>query len=50
MEESIINKIIEKKGVIHIIKYKGFFIGDRISEILNIKRLNIDFVNNKIRI
>jgi integrase len=37
-------------GVCRTINYIGFFIGARISEILNIKWGNADFVNNRIRI
>jgi integrase len=46
-----ISKIIdETNGVWRTINYIGFFIGARISEILNIKWSDVDFANNKIRI
>jgi integrase len=46
-----ISKIIEKtSGIWRTINYIGFFIGARISEILNIKWADVDFISNKIRI
>ncbi|MDR2428090.1 MAG: tyrosine-type recombinase/integrase [Endomicrobium sp.] len=46
-----ISKIIENtNGVWRTISYMGFFIGARISEILNIKWADVDFINSKIRI
>jgi integrase len=46
-----INTVLEKtNGVWRTINCIGFFIGARISEILNIKWDYVDFVNNKIRI
>ncbi|MCA6073048.1 MAG: site-specific integrase [Endomicrobium sp.] len=46
-----IKKVIDlTTGVWRTINYIGFFIGARISEILNIKWSDIDFINSKIRI
>ncbi|MDR1434750.1 tyrosine-type recombinase/integrase [Candidatus Endomicrobiellum devescovinae] len=46
-----INKVIEKtSGVWRTVNYIGFFIGARLSEILNIKWTDVNFENNKIRI
>ena len=46
-----INKVIEETtGTWRTINYIGFFIGARISEILNIKWSDVDFINSKLRI
>ena len=46
-----INRVLERtNGVWLTINYIGFFLGARISEILNIKWSDVDFINRKIRI
>ncbi|MDR1244767.1 MAG: site-specific integrase, partial [Endomicrobium sp.] len=46
-----INNVLKKtSGVWRTINYVGFFIGARLSEILNIKWSDVDFESNKIRI